>query len=66
MKFVRIIINMYLYGVKLKILISLYSKLQIQNSKLSLRYASTTGNSMRYAFMNPSILPSITASTSVV
>jgi len=32
MKFVRIIINMYLYGVKLKILISLYSKLQIQNS----------------------------------
>lgn len=29
MKFVRIIINMYLYGVKLKILTSLYSKLQI-------------------------------------
>ena len=29
MKFVRIIINMYLYSVKLKILISLYSKLQI-------------------------------------
>lgn len=32
MKFVRIIINMYLYGVKLEILISLYSKLQIQDS----------------------------------
>lgn len=28
--------------------------------------SSLTGNSMRYALMNPSILPSITPSTSVV